>query len=508
MNIYKYILLSTACLSVSYVVYLLIYRNEHNFRQLRFFLLFSMILSVLIPLSSFSVNLNISGIKKYDKTTSQLKATKPYKESTIYEPLENFINKEMSLSSDRVRVSWSEFLKGLYLVITILLLARILVQLILILYQYLQSERVEDDNNTIIYNNRFKNTFSFFNWIFIHKEFSSGDNLDQMISHEKVHAAQYHSFDLIIIELLSAVMWFNPLVWKIRNTIQLLHEYLADEGALSSGIDKLRYQVLLINQVTEERLICLSSSFNNSIIKKRMIMINKSKMYQKTGLRILAILPLAAVLILGVACVKGRNKTDMIAVVAPVKMNVLYVGVDNPMAIAASGYEPSELKVTVDNGTIEGSNGNYIIRPDKQGRALVSVSHKDHVIQTSEFRVKTVPDPVAAVKVMNGDIPDFKINGNITKQELLNAGGIFAMMRNFDFDLNFDIASFVMSATVPNSTVVREEISKSDKFSPSQVDLIHSLIKNQKLMIEEIKVTGPDGMKRKLNPMVFTIAGD
>ena len=78
-------------------------------------------------------------------------------------------------------------------------------------------------------------------------------------------------------------------------------------------------------------------------------------------------------------------------------------------------------------------------------------------------------------------------------------------MENFDFDLNWEVVSFIMSATVPNSTIVREEISKGADFSEMQTDLINSLITNQKLMIEEIKARGPDGSVRKLSPIVFTI---
>ena len=79
-------------------------------------------------------------------------------------------------------------------------------------------------------------------------------------------------------------------------------------------------------------------------------------------------------------------------------------------------------------------------------------------------------------------------------------------MENFDFDLSFEIVSFVMSANVPGSHTVREEISHTSEYSESQIDLINSLVENQKLMIEEIMARGPDGNLRKLSPMVFTIS--
>jgi N-acetylmuramoyl-L-alanine amidase len=102
-------------------------------------------------------------------------------------------------------------------------------------------------------------------------------------------------------------MWFNPLVWMMKKSVQLVHEYLADEGVLNTGTDKLRYQALLINQVAEERLICLSSSFNHSLIKKRMIMMTKSKFNKGSKLRILTLIPLAAMLFVGVAFVNGQE---------------------------------------------------------------------------------------------------------------------------------------------------------------------------------------------------------
>jgi hypothetical protein len=100
-------------------------------------------------------------------------------------------------------------------------------------------------------------------------------------------------------------MWFNPLIWMMRSSIQLVHEYLADEGALSTGIDRLRYQALLVNQAAEERLICLSSSFNHSLIKKRMIMMTKSKFNHGTKLRILTLVPITAFALLFTAGING-----------------------------------------------------------------------------------------------------------------------------------------------------------------------------------------------------------
>ena len=184
---------------------------------------------------------------------------------------------------------------------------RLLIHLLKILFLFNISEKNKQDKTTVLLNNKIGSPFTFFHWIFIPGNWLKENENKDILTHERIHASQYHSIDIILIELLSAVMWFNLLVWMMKNSVQLVHEYLADEGVLNTGTDKLRYQALLINQVAEERLICLSSSFNHSLIKKRMIMMTKSKFNQGSKLKIFALIPLATILFIGVACINGQE---------------------------------------------------------------------------------------------------------------------------------------------------------------------------------------------------------
>jgi hypothetical protein len=202
-------------------------------------------------------------------------------------------------------LKWTDLGLKVYFLVALILIGRIALQLFVLTFQYLKSDKIVRKDCTILLNHRFRNTFSFFRWIFVARNSASDEDLEQIIAHERIHASQYHSVDLIITELLTAVMWFNPLIWKMKNTVQLVHEYLADEGALNTGIDRLRYQALLINQVTEERLICLSSSFNHSLIKKRMKMITNNTLNRSSRLKILALLPLSVMMFLLMAIANG-----------------------------------------------------------------------------------------------------------------------------------------------------------------------------------------------------------
>jgi beta-lactamase regulating signal transducer with metallopeptidase domain len=259
----------------------MIYHHETNFRQLRIFLMGSVLLSLLIPFNPYTIDLvpdNTPVITQQESVTLILPADPAETGQSIHV------------------LNWQRIARKIYFLFVIILVSRIVVQLITLALQYLKAEKIRQNGYVILLHHRFRDTFSFFKWIFIHRDASSQEDLQPIIAHEKIHVSQYHSLDLIVVELLTAVMWFNPLIWMMRNSVQLVHEYLADEGALNTGIDRLRYQALLINQVTEERLVGLSSSFNHSLIKKRMKMITHYDVKHRSRMKIMTLLPLSITL--------------------------------------------------------------------------------------------------------------------------------------------------------------------------------------------------------------------
>jgi hypothetical protein len=145
-----------------------------------------------------------------------------------------------------------------------------------------------------------------------------------------------------------------------------------------------------------------------------------------------------------------------------------------------------------------------MILPKETGMATLTISSKGKEIQKAQFRVKVVPDPIAGIKILNGNSFDYISSGTITKKDLLTAGGISVEMRNFDFDLEFKIVSFAVSGVFKGG-YEETEFSKSDRFTDKQIVLLERLIKNQKLLVEEIIAIGPEGKERKLNSMMFNV---
>lgn len=175
------------------------------------------------------------------------------------------------------------------------------------------------------------------------------------------------------------------------------------------------------------------------------------------------------------------------------KMNVVYLGVDNPVKIAIEGHSYEDIEVSVPwNGDITGENGNYIIRPEKSGFLMVEVKLKDKILSKHEYHVKSIPDPIAKV---NG-----KKGGEVPKIILLAVMGVEAYTEN---SFRFQVVEFVIR--VAGKTANNSLRSYSYKITPEQRDLLRKLNSGDIVYFEDIKAAGPGGITRILSPLKFTI---
>ncbi|MCG8411234.1 MAG: gliding motility protein GldM [Bacteroidales bacterium] len=188
-------------------------------------------------------------------------------------------------------------------------------------------------------------------------------------------------------------------------------------------------------------------------------------------------------------------------VVSPTKMNVFYVGVDNPVSISIAGVAGNRIIPSMRNGTIKKQrDGEYIVNPRRPGKSIISVkANIDGVSKNMgnvEFRVRTVPDPVVKVAGKKG--------GKITKNVLAAQVGVLADMENFEFDLKFKITEFTVSTTDRGGYYIDAK-AKGGRFTKKQLDLIKRLRRSSRVNIEDVKAVGPDGKVRDLASIVFEI---
>ncbi len=191
-------------------------------------------------------------------------------------------------------------------------------------------------------------------------------------------------------------------------------------------------------------------------------------------------------------------------VVSPTKMNVFYIGPDNPVKISVPGVSSDKISASITpatHGTIRKGRGDeYVVRVSRPGTCKVAVTAelqgKRQAMGSVDFRIKRVPDPVAVVMGKEG--------GNITRAELTAAPRVEARMKDFDFDLRFTVQSFRVTARVGQYFV--EESSNSERITHQmKQSIFNQLTRGSRLYFENVVAKGPDGRERSLGVLSFTV---
>lgn len=500
-----YILQAAGCVGMAWLVYKALLEKKTLAKTIRLYFLIAMVVSLLAPLSPWAVHTS------FNAPSNRAVTGKVTGQANGGDAKGRINNHQAVVAANAPAGAGWKVVTVLfygYLAITAFFVLRIARELYAIARCYRKAKREKWNNLQIVWNDQYKASFSFFSLIFLNKKYLTADELDKVLAHEKVHALQYHSADLLLVQLMSALLWFNPFIWAMRHAVQLVHEYLADEGVLASGIDKVQYQQSLLDHVTESRLLSITSTFKHSLIKKRFLMMSAKKAAPVSSYRILVLMPVTALMLLGVACVNGQsvsNDSKVVTAVALTKANVVYIGIENPVNISVSGYAANAIEVAIDNGAITGESGEYIIKPARPGKVLVTVKAGGKTVRETELRAKFLPPPVVALAPAPGSSNLIK-GGRITKDALLQAGGVITTVENSDLDLPIKVLSFTLSVITNNNEQGTSVVSSADKFSTDQVKLIQSLKKDQRIIIDEVTAAGPDGRAMKVaTSMVFTI---
>ena len=153
------------------------------------------------------------------------------------------------------------------------------------------SRQALESGETLIITETDTAPFSWMKYIVISREdYESG--YSQILTHEKAHIALRHSWDILFVDMITALQWFNPAIWMLKADLRALHEFEADDAVLRSGANIKEYQYLLIRKAVSKSGYSVANSFNHSILKNRITMMSKSKSPLRRGLRVLYLLPL------------------------------------------------------------------------------------------------------------------------------------------------------------------------------------------------------------------------
>lgn len=189
-------------------------------------------------------------------------------------------------------------------------------------------------------------------------------------------------------------------------------------------------------------------------------------------------------------------------VVSPLKMNVFYRGVDNPVSVSVSGYSDKDITPSATNGTLTKGPEGYIMRPGKDAEATIGATVKNpdgtsKSMPGQKFRVKNVPNPTPYFAGKSVD------DENIKKAELTAAAGVIAKMVNFEFDLKFEVTEFKVTMIVGSTPI--EKLAKGPAVTGDMKEMFQKAKPGQKIYIEGIKARGPDGTVRNLGSLSFKV---
>ena len=268
-----YLFKSVVWLAGFTLVFMLFLRNERFFVLNRIYLLGGILISFLFPLISIHYTVEIPLVRDFQ--------------------IGNAIAGNIQNQGHKLIPDFKQILLVFYVSGVLFVLSLILKQGTGVLRAIRKSEIISFHTAKLIKTPEYTSAFSFFSYVFVNPSVTDVETKEIMI-HELVHIRQKHWFDLLLVELLCMVQWFNPLVWIYIRFIRQNHEYLADEVALQQTSDPAVYRAVLLNQIVGSPVVSLANSFNYSPNKKRFYMMKNiiNSPYRK--MKILIILPVFA----------------------------------------------------------------------------------------------------------------------------------------------------------------------------------------------------------------------
>ena len=298
---FVYIVKSSVCLAGFYLFYRLLLSKETFHRFNRIALLTLLLLSLLLPLVQLTT-IEQTEVHQTMLTIEQLlmMADMPVSEVT---------------PAEAVTLSGIQILLMVYLSGVLFFACRHIYSLgrLLMLLRSGEKEKMENGMTLVIHQQKIS-PFSWMKYIVISKVDLEEDGREILI-HEAAHVRNRHSVDLLIADICIFFQWFNPASWLLKQELQNIHEYEADESVIREGVNARQYQLLLIKKAVGTRLYSMVNSFNHSKLKKRITMMLKEKSNPWARLKYLYVLPLAAIAVTAFARPEISGKMDEISAV-------------------------------------------------------------------------------------------------------------------------------------------------------------------------------------------------
>jgi len=275
-----YFLEVNIAIALFYLFYRLFFAGDTFWKTRRYYMLFSILLSFVYPFLSIE-----NWLQKQEPVQKLIVNYATLPEFTVTAVRETSI------------FSLGNILMAIYGLVVLILLVRFIIQLVSILSIRLHGTVKMVQNTRIIALEKEVTPFSFFGSVFMNPDLHNERETKEILAHELTHVRQGHSFDVLVSEVLTIILWLNPATWLLKREIRQNLEFLADNKVIESGFDSQTYQYHLLQLSYQTPEHKLGNKFNVSPLKKRIIMMNQKKSAKASLLKYSLIVPLALALV-------------------------------------------------------------------------------------------------------------------------------------------------------------------------------------------------------------------
>lgn len=276
-----YIIKIVLCSALFAFLYKVLLEKERMHKFNRVYLLTSLVFSLLVPFLTF--HQYVQPLPAFEHIITETVVI-PANEST-----------HQTIISDSTNYQLLAILI-IYVTITTVLFFRFAINLRSVLQRAWTNTTIPYNNYKLILINQNITPHSFFGYIFISKEdYQNGAIQNEILFHELAHVQQKHSLDILFFEIIQIFFWFNPVLLVYRRALLLNHEFLADEKVIDTYNDVRTYQLLLLEKASKQTSSFITSQFNYSLTKKRLIMMTKEKSFGNALCRQIAIIPVLGI---------------------------------------------------------------------------------------------------------------------------------------------------------------------------------------------------------------------
>ncbi len=405
-----YLLPIAATIAILWLVYRLLFRNSNRLMFNRYFLLTSMLLALAMPLLGL-----LSGLESPQMVElKQNMFSGTMLHEVVVTPDGQPVLPEVTVTtSTQSHFSVWQVIGGIYFLGVGVMTPLFLIKLVRLMALIIRSPKRKMDGFTAVYLSAVpepvegpqRGSFSFFRYAFFPSE-----NVDpDILRHEMSHIEHHHSWDILFAEVMMILQWFNPFIYLYKKELQSLHEYQADRDVVATGVDKKNYMMLILQQCTAVDFSGMSNNFSLILTKKRIKMITRNEKAKGLWWRLLATLPVLAILLIANTKVAAQEQKTDVRIVH--ETDALPLNADS-YQIVMYEYEGQE-KLPFNDTVIYNPDGSYSevkrvqdIDPETNKpftKVLIS-SYDKNGEPAKGFHIQTMP--------REDDIKEFRITAN------------------------------------------------------------------------------------------------